>query len=248
MSRIVLVTGGSRGIGRATVKTFLELGDQVVTCGRNLSTWQKAVEQDAELAAAEFLTVDLSEQRELDELFAQIQNRFGRLDVAINNASPANPATGQYASVDTPALAESLMADFWIPAQCVKHELNLMRAGGSIVNISSVNGLRPTPNAAMYSAAKHALEGLTRSVALEAIQDGIRVNAVAPGLTWTTRWQLRADQSGNPDLRSEMNGIVPAGRFAEPAEIASAIVFLCSERAQYIVGHTLVIDGGVSLK
>jgi NAD(P)-dependent dehydrogenase (short-subunit alcohol dehydrogenase family) len=118
----------------------------------------------------------------LNALFSQIQNRFGHLDVAVNDASPANPATGQYASVDAPALAESLMADFRVRTQWAKQKLNLMRAGGSIVNISSVNGLRPTPNAAMYSAAKQALEGRTRSVALEAIQDGIRIYAVAPDL------------------------------------------------------------------
>jgi len=120
-----------------------------------------------------------------------------------------------------------------------------MSAGASVVNISSVNGLRPTPNAAMYSSAKHGLEGLTRSVALEAIEKGVRVNGVAPGVTWTPRWQER--QRETPRIKEEVADVVPIKRFAEVEEIVDAIEFLSSGKANYIVGHTLVVDGGISL-
>lgn len=120
-----------------------------------------------------------------------------------------------------------------------------MKEGASIVNVSSVNGLRPPPNASMYSAAKHALEGLTRSVALESIADGIRVNAVAPGVTWTPRWEER--QLEVPSIRADVSDVVPVKRFGEVNEIVNAIEFLLSDKASYIVGHTLVVDGGLSL-
>jgi NAD(P)-dependent dehydrogenase (short-subunit alcohol dehydrogenase family) len=113
------------------------------------------------------------------------------------------------------------------------------------VNISSVNGVRPTPGAAAYSAAKHGLEGLTRSVAVEAIAKGVRINAVAPGVTWTPRWEARVNQ-GKVD-RKEIEKIVPIQRFAKPDEIAAAVLWLLSSEASYVVGHTLVVDGGLSL-
>jgi len=130
-------------------------------------------------------------------------------------------------------------------ALCLRAELKLMGPGSSIVNLSSVNGLRPTPNASMYSASKHALEGLTRSVALESIGSGIRINAVAPGVTWTPRWEER--QLENENIRSEVSQAVPMKRFGCTNEIVDAIEFLLSDKATYIVGHTLVVDGGLSL-
>jgi len=97
----------------------------------------------------------------------------------------------------------------------------------------------------MYSAAKHGLEGLTRSIALEAIQNGIRVNAVAPGVTWTSRWEERA--SSNPNVRGEIETQIPIKRFAIESEIVNAIEWLCDAKSSYVVGHTLVVDGGLSL-
>jgi len=138
-----------------------------------------------------------------------------------------------------------LNVDLFSYAMCLKFELNLVRSGGSIVNVTSVNGFRPTPNYAMYSAAKHGLEGLTRSLALEAIDSGIRVNAVAPGITLTTRWAERGVNES--DLREQAELKVPMGRFADTADIVNAIEWLCSDKASYVIGHTLVVDGGLSL-
>lgn len=179
------------------------------------------------------------------ELFSYIQKHFGKLDFAINNASPTITSLGEFRSISTELLRSTLETDFWAFVLCLKHELNLINSGGCIVNISSVNGLRPNPGGSMYSSAKHGVEGLTRSIALEALEYGVRVNAVAPGVTWTERWESR--QKDNPEVKSEVEAVVPIKRFANPSEIVNAIEWLCSSSSSYVVGHTLVVDGGLSL-
>lgn len=243
--QIALVTGGSKGIGLATVERFLALGYQVVTCSRNISTWLEQVESNPLLKKVDYQEVDIADSEQVERLFSHIASRYGQLDIAINNASPKLESNGQFESVELEALRHTMIQDFWSHAQCLKHELALMNDASAVINVSSINGLRPTPNAAMYSATKHALEGLTRSVALEAITKGVRVNAVAPGVTWTPRWDERAVD--NPTIHDDVAQVVPIQRFAKPGEIVDAIEFLASDKASYIVGHTLVVDGGVSL-
>ena len=119
--------------------------------------------------------------------------------------------------------------------------------GGAIVNVSSINGLRATPGAAVYSAAKHGIEGITKSLALEVIGQGIRINAVAPGVTLTPSWEARLAAAESPSaMKASVEQIVPLKRFASADEIANAIMWLCSDAASYVVGHTLVVDGGLS--
>ncbi|MCO4759139.1 MAG: SDR family oxidoreductase [Oceanospirillaceae bacterium] len=242
----VLVTGGSKGIGLETVKTFVAQGYTVITCARSIETWRGVILSNPELSGVDFQPVDLSDNSQVDNLFYHIKSAYGALDIAVNNASPTLGSVGKFSEVDVDSLFKTLVSDFWSHALCLKHELQLMSKGAAIVNISSVNGIRPTPNASMYSASKHGLEGLTHSVALEAIKDGIRVNAVAPGVTWTPRWEERqAAQCSS--IRSEVESVVPIKRFAVPSEIVNAIEWLCSEESSYVVGHTLVVDGGLSL-
>lgn len=133
------------------------------------------------------------------------------MDVAVNNASPALASRGYLPQVDVPLLKETLHVDFLCQALCLRSELKLMEAGASIVNVSSINGLRPTPNASMYNATKHALEGQTRSVALESIKSGVRINAVAPGVTCTPRWEER--QFENSNIRADVSDVEPINRF-----------------------------------
>lgn len=244
--KVVLVTGGSKGIGLETVKVFISLGYKVITCARSLETWHEVVLLNPELSEVDFQTVDLSDNKQIDTLFSYISSVYKTLNIAVNNASPKLESSGPFAAVAVDDLYKTLVSDLWSHTLCLKYELQLMSKGAAIVNVSSVNGIRPTPNASMYSASKHGLEGLTRSVALEAIKDGIRINSVAPGVTWTPRWEER-QASQNPNIRSEVESVVPIGRFAKASEVVDAIEWLCSEKASYIVGHTLVVDGGLSL-
>lgn len=243
--KVALVTGGSKGIGLHVVIRLVNMGYQVVTCSRTREAWSEACEAFHELKHVDHIVADISDEQKIEELFAYITERYGKLDVAVNNASPAIASRGHFTDVDTSLLKQTLQIDFLSQALCLKAELKLMQDGASIVNVSSINGLRATPNAAMYSSAKHALEGLTRSVALESIGSGIRINAVAPGVTWTPRWEAR--QLENVNIRSEVSEAVPLKRFGEIEEIVNAIEFLVSDKASYIVGHTLVVDGGLSL-
>ena len=199
-----------------------------------------------QLLDADFQLVDLSNNQQLKNLFLHIRSTYGFLKIAINNASPKIASSGVFSEDTEEQLFDTLLNDLRSPALCLKNELQLMETGGSIVNVTSVNGIRPAPNVAMYSAAKHGLEGLTRSVALEAIEKGIRVNSIAPGVTWTPRWEERK-ANGKPTIREDVEKLLPIRRFASPSEIVNAIEWLCSDKASYVVGHTLVVDGGLSL-
>lgn len=243
--KIALVTGGSKGIGLETVIRFQELGYQVITCSRDTSVWDKAVKAHPNLSSVDYFTVDISSVEQVEAFFESVHDKYECIDIAVNNASPKLESNGSYENVETHLLYDTLVQDFWSHALCLKHELRLMDAGACIVNVSSINGLRPTPNASMYSASKHALEGLTRSVALEAINRNVRINAVAPGVTWTPRWEEK--EIDNANIKSEVSDVVPIKRFAEAREVVDAIEFLSSDKASYIVGHTLVVDGGISL-
>ncbi|WP_261883924.1 SDR family NAD(P)-dependent oxidoreductase [Vibrio pelagius] len=243
--KIALVTGGSKGIGLYSVIRLVAQGYQVITCSRSKDVWLDVVQKHPELDSVDYQSVDIADEQQLNDLFAYIEAQYGKLDVAVNNASPALVSRGFLPQVDVQLLKETLHVDFLCQALCLRSELKLMEAGASIVNVSSINGLRPTPNASMYSAAKHALEGLTRSVALESIKSGIRINAVAPGVTWTPRWEEK--QLENANIRADVSELVPINRFGEVEEIVNAIEFLLSDKASYIVGHTLVVDGGLSL-
>jgi NAD(P)-dependent dehydrogenase (short-subunit alcohol dehydrogenase family) len=244
--KIVLVTGGSKGIGLETVRRYCDSKFTVVTCARNIDNWQLAVEKYPQLSNVDFQPVDIAESDQVESFFNYVKSQYGRLDVCVNNASPKLASQGCFSDVPTDGLFNTLMNDFWAHAMCLQKELKLAVSGSAIVNVSSVKGFRATPNAAMYSAAKHGIEGLTHSVALEAIKEGIRVNSIAPGATWTPRWQERVENA-NPNLKQEVEDQLPIKRFGTPAEIVNAIEWLCSEQASYVVGHTLVVDGGLSI-
>ncbi|MGO1297161.1 MAG: SDR family NAD(P)-dependent oxidoreductase [Vibrio sp.] len=243
--KIALVTGGSKGIGLHTVLRMVELGYQVITCSRSAVTWQEAVSIHPQLESVDYQSVDIGDDEALGAFYEYIQQRYGRLDYAVNNASPALVSGGCFHTLAAEKLKATLDVDFWAQALCFKHEIELMSDGGAIVNVSSINGIRPTPNAAMFSAAKYALEGLTQSVALENIGAGIRINSVAPGVTWTPRWEDKLIDK--PNIREDVSDVVPLKRFANSQEIVNAIEFLLSDKASYIVGHTLVVDGGLTL-
>lgn len=246
--RVALVTGGSQGIGLAVVQRLVADGATVVTCGRDVTKWEAATAADPSLVGVRFVPTDLTVRAELDALFDTIAKEHGRLDVAVNNASPALTSVGPTVGVDDEATRATIEADLVAPLRCLRRELELMgEHGGSIVNVASVNGLRATPFAVAYASAKHGLVGATTSLAIEYAARGVRVNAVAPGATHTPRVQARMDAADDPDaFRANVEGKVPMGRYAEAQEIANAVCWLASSEASYVTGQVLAVDGGLS--
>jgi NAD(P)-dependent dehydrogenase (short-subunit alcohol dehydrogenase family) len=244
-SSIVLVTGALTGIGRATALAFAKEGATVVVSGRREPEGQAlAAELKAQGAAdAAFIRADVRHEAEVRSLVEQTVERFGRLDVAVNNAG-IEGATGPI----TEQSADNYDAIFDTNVRGVlfslKHEMRAMLAqgGGAIVNLSSVAGLIGFPGASVYVASKHAVEGLTKSAALEGAAAGVRVNAVAPGPIQTD--MLDRFVGRNEDAKAGLLAANPSRRAGSVDEIAQTIVFLASDKAKYLTGQSLAVDGG----
>jgi NAD(P)-dependent dehydrogenase (short-subunit alcohol dehydrogenase family) len=242
---VVLITGALTGIGRAAAFAFAREGNRVVVSGRHEDVGQALAAELREFGGkAEFIRADVRREDDVRSLVDQTIARFGRLDAAINSAGTEGkpgPVTEQTAdsyaaTFDTNVLGTLLS---------MKHELRVMLAqrGGSIVNVSSTYGHAGTPNASVYAASKHAVEGLTTSAALEVAGSGVRVNAVAPGPTETG---MLDRFTGNAARKAGLVSTVPLGHVGQPDEIANALVFLASDKAAFITGHVLSVDGGKS--
>jgi NAD(P)-dependent dehydrogenase (short-subunit alcohol dehydrogenase family) len=240
---VVLITGALTGIGRATALAFAKEGADLVVSGRRDDAGQTLVAELRALgAAAEFIRADVRHESDVQNLVDKTVARFGRLDVAVNNAGtegtpgPVIAQTAEsYAAVfDTNVLGVLLS---------LKHELRVMQAqgSGSIVNLSSTMGHRGAPGAALYTASKHAVEGLTKSAALEAAAFGVRVNAVAPGPVETA---MLDRFTGTADRKAGLVAGVPLKRTGRPEEIADAIVFAASSKASFITGQVIAVNGG----
>jgi NAD(P)-dependent dehydrogenase (short-subunit alcohol dehydrogenase family) len=239
---VVLVTGALTGIGRAAALAFAKSATVVVSGRREAEG--KALESKLRGLGSEaaFVLADVRHEDHVRSLVDQTVARFGRLDVAVNNAGTEGkpgPLTEQtpdsYAGMfDTNVLGTLLS---------LKHELRVMQPqrSGSIINISSTMGQRGAANLALYTASKHAVEGLTKSTALEAAPFGVRVNAVAPGPTDTA---MLDRLTGTPDKKAAFYDSVPLKRGAKPEEIADAVVFLASDKASFITGQIIRVNGG----
>ena len=240
---VVLITGALTGIGRATAVAFAQEGARIVISGRRDEEGQKLVNELGKLGAeAEFVRSDVRHEDDVRSLVDKTVARFGRLDVAVNTAGTEGkpgPVTEQSAesyaaTFDTNVLGTLLS---------MKHELRVMLAqgSGSIVNVSSTFGHTGGAGASVYVASKHAVEGLTKSAALEASGSGVRVNAVAPGPIDTS---LLTRFAGSDERKAGLIAGVPLKRLGKPEEIADSIVFLSSEKAAFITGATMAVDGG----
>jgi len=242
---VVLVTGGLTGIGRAAAVAFAKKGAKVVVAGRRDEAGQALAKELRSLGSeAEFINADVRKEDEVRALVDRTVARFGRLDVAVNNAG----TEGQVGPI-TDQTAESYAATFDTNVLGVilsmKHEVRVMKrqGSGSIINISSTYGHEGAAGASVYVGSKHAVEGITKSVALEIAKSGIRVNGVAPGPTDTgmlTRF------TGTQENKSALVTTVPMGRLGLSEELANAIVFIASDEASFITGHILNVDGGKS--
>ena len=241
--QIVLITGALSGIGRAVALAFAKEGASVVVSGRR-DAEGKALETELSGLGvkAAFIRADVRHEDEVRNLIDKTVARFGRLDIAVNSAGTEGkpgPVTGQTAesyaaTFDTNVLGTLLS---------MKHELRVMspQGSGSIVNISSTYGHEGAKGASLYSASKHAVEGLTKSAALEAAPSGVRVNAIAPGPTET---DMLTRFTGTAERKAALAAGVPLGRVADPDEIARAILFVASKAASFMTGQIVTVDGG----
>src|SRR5882672_67591 len=242
---VVLITCGLTGIGRAAAVAFAKKGSKVVVAGRRDEAGRALAKELRALGSeAEFINADVRKEDDVRALVDRTVARFGRLDVAVNNA-----ATEGKVGPITDQTAESFAATFETNVLgvilCMKHEVRVMQKQGSgnIVNISSTYGHEGAAGASVYVGSKHAVEGITKSVALEMAKSGIRVNAVAPGPTDTgmlTRF------TGTPENKAALVAGVPMGRLGLSEELAAGIVFIGSDEASYITGHVLNVDGGLT--
>jgi NAD(P)-dependent dehydrogenase (short-subunit alcohol dehydrogenase family) len=242
-TQVVLITGGLTGIGRATALAFAKEGAQLVVSGRRDEEGQKLVTEIRKNGAeAEFIRADVRREEDVRNLIDKTVERFGRLDVAVNTAGTEGvpgPITEQTAdsyaaTFDTNVLGTLLS---------MKHELRVMlpQKNGSIVNISSTYGRTGAAGASVYCASKHAVEGLTKSAALEAAGTGVRVNVVAPGPIETP---LLNRFTGTAERKAGLASTVPLKRVGKPEEIAQTIAFLSSDKASFITGASYLVDGG----
>jgi NAD(P)-dependent dehydrogenase (short-subunit alcohol dehydrogenase family) len=244
-TQVVLITGGITGIGRAAAVAFAKKGAKVVVAGRREEAGKALVKELRALGTeAEFINADVRKDEDTRAMVDKTVARFGRLDVAVNNAA----TEGQVGPI-TDQTAESYAATFDTNVLGVllsmKHEVRVMQKQGSgnIINISSTYGHRGAAGASVYVASKHAVEGITKSVALEVVGSGIRVNAVAPGPVDTgmlTRF------TATPENKAALVSTVPMARLGLPEEQGDSIVFIASDEAAFITGHILNVDGGMT--
>jgi NAD(P)-dependent dehydrogenase (short-subunit alcohol dehydrogenase family) len=241
---VVLITGALTGIGRATALAFAKEGARIVIAGRRDEAGQNLVAELRTLdAEAEFVNADVRHEEDVRNLVDKTVARFGRLDVAVNAAGTEGkpgPVTEQSAesyaaTFDTNVLGTLLS---------MKHELRVMLplGSGSIVNVSSAYGSVGAPGASVYVGSKHAVEGMTKSAALEVAGTGVRVNVVAPGTT-DTGMLTRFTSTG--ENKAALVSTVPVKRLARPEEIAHVIVFVASANASYMTGASIPVDGGM---
>jgi len=235
--RAALITGAASGIGRASAIAFAAAGASVALVDIDAEGLADTAEAArAPGSRAEALVADVTDLRQVSDAVARAVEVFGRLDAAHNNAGVPGPYVplDEYEEEDFMRVLQVDLAGVW---RCMRAEIRHMRAqrSGAIVNTSSMLGAAAMPDNSAYIAAKHAVHGLTRAAALELGGTGIRVNAIAPGVTRTGMSSAVSD-----DLLTQ----VPLGRIAEPEEIAAAVVWLCSPEASYVTGSVLVADGG----
>jgi NAD(P)-dependent dehydrogenase (short-subunit alcohol dehydrogenase family) len=242
--KVGLVTGGTSGIGRETAVLFAKAGAKVVVAGRREPEGKETVELiRAAGSDGLFVKTDVSKGSEVEALVQKVVERFGRLDVAFNNAGIEGvwvPIVKQ-SEEDWDRTIDINLKGVWL---CLKYEIQQMLkqgGAGAIVNMASITGLIGTAGAAAYSASKHGVVGLTKSAALETARNGIRINAVCPAVIETP---MGKRLFSTPAARRNLVGFHPIGRFGRPAEIAEAVVWMCSDRASFMTGQSLVLDGG----
>ncbi|MEE9912052.1 MAG: glucose 1-dehydrogenase [Deltaproteobacteria bacterium] len=243
--RVVLVTGGTSGIGRATAVAFAREGGCVIIAARRENLGNEVVREiEAAGGKAVFIKTDIRVPAEIDRLFQEIQARYGRLDCAFNNAGLSSlgmPPTAKITEEEWDDIQNTNLRGTWL---CLKHEVSQMlkQGGGVIVNTASVLGLTGEYGLASYCASKHGIIGLTKTAALEYAHKNIRINAVCPGPIRTE--MMEAPMAQFPKMKDMLLAKTPMRRMAEPEEIAGAVLWLCSDASSFMTGKEMVVAGG----
>jgi NAD(P)-dependent dehydrogenase (short-subunit alcohol dehydrogenase family) len=246
--KVALVTGAASGMGLTTAQAFAAEGAAVVLADVSEAQASAAAKQLVDAGhKAIGVRCDVTNEADVDAMVDQTISTFGRLDAAFNNAGLMSPAveTADATSGEFDRITAVNLKGVW---NCMKYELLQMRKQGSgtIVNNSSIGGLIGIPGRAIYHATKHAVLGLTKSAALEYAARGIRINAICPG---TINTPMVAEMlAKEPEAMKDILRNQPIGRLGEPEEIASAVLWLCSPGASFVVGHALVVDGGFTVQ
>lgn len=244
--RGVLVIGATAGIGRATVLAFAASGARVCFAGLGAAEGNTVAEEARRAGAADvaFLEIDVRHEEQIRAVIALAVERFGRLEIAVNNAGVETPLrpVHEASNEDFELIMGTNVRGTWL---ALKYEIQhmLQHGGGSIVNTASTAGVTGIAGVALYTASKHAIVGLTKAAALELAQLKIRVNAVAPGPVRTGLLSRMLD--GKLSIE-QVAALVPMARVSDPSEIAAAILWLASDAASYVTGHTLIVDGGLT--
>jgi NAD(P)-dependent dehydrogenase (short-subunit alcohol dehydrogenase family) len=241
--RVALVTGASRGIGESIAAVLAAHGATVICSSRKLDGCQAVADRiTAAGGKAEAVACHIGEPGQIEAAFAAIDARHGRIDILVNNAA-TNPYFGPALDMDLAAYQKTVDVNirgyFWAAVQAGRRMRQQGR--GAIVNVASVNGVKPMEGQAVYSMTKAAIINLTQGLAKECGRHGIRVNALLPGITET---RFASAIHGNPQIRGMVEKLVPLGRIAQPEEMAGAVLYLVSDAASYTTGACLAVDGG----
>ncbi|MGH8046254.1 MAG: glucose 1-dehydrogenase [Chthoniobacterales bacterium] len=246
-NKVVLITGATSGIGKVSALAFAESGAKVVVSGRREAEGQAVVaEIKAAGGEATFIRADVAKEADVEALVAGTLAAYGRLDVAFNNAGVE--ISGPIPEADEAGYRRVFDINVWGVLASMKHEIPAMlkTGGGSIINTSSIAGHIGMAGASIYIASKHAVEGLTKTAAMELAAQGIRVNAVAPGPIVTDmldRFAGGLESDGAKYLKS----LVPMARMGQSLEIAQPVLWLASEASSYVTGQSILVDGGLTV-
>ena len=245
--RVALVTGASSGIGKETALTFARKGYETAICDLKEDIFELEDQMRADGFKVLAVPCDISVAEDVKSMIDQIVDHFGQLDVACNNAGieGSSALTADYTIDEWDRIMNVNLRGQWL---CMKYEIpQMLKNGGSIINMSSILGQVAFEQAPGYVAAKHGLIGLTKAAALDYASQGIRINAVCPGFIETPMLD-RAGITTDPDTKKTIISLHPIGRLGKVEEIASAVVWLASEEASFITGHSLLVDGGYVIK
>ena len=241
--KVALVTGGARGIGEATARLFASEGAAVVVCDININAAQLVVQSIQERGGeAVAVAADLTKEDQVAAVMSTAIDRYGRLDCAVNNAGISGKF-GAFIDLSLEDWKSMIDANLTSVFLCLKYELGIMAAqgAGAVVNVSSGAGVVAAPGLPHYTAAKHGVLGLTKCAAQEFAAKGVRVNAILPGTTRTP--MIEGFINGDPSIEKMVSRGIGRGYLGEPSEVAEAAVWLCSDRASFVCGESIAVDG-----